>query len=229
MAIDKFSVTPGSLPILRHSFTSSGTLTVPAGINYMYILAAGGGGNQGAGSNEGIYGNFSPGNAAGGSGGVAQGWVRTIPGETLTYAIGAATGSTTVSTAGEFPFSFVGGGGASGAGNTSGAAGTTSSTQQALQFVNAGLGTLPTTTITLGTAPHYSGAGGSGVGLSGGGGAGNAVGGRGLSGLPNSTGGSGITEISNTGAGGVGGGGGGGVYNGGPQNPGGAGAVRIYY
>jgi len=228
MAIDKFSINPGSLPILRHSFTTSGTLTVPAGINYMYILAAGGGGNQGAGDNAGIYGNFQAGTAGGGAGGVAQGWVRTVPGETITYAIGAAAGATTVSTAGDFPFSFIGGAGASGSGNTAGAAGTVTLNSQALQFVNAGLGTLPTTTIGLGSAPNYSGAGGSGVGLAGGGG-GGSTGGRGLAGTPNSFGGAGITAISNTGTGGTGGGGGGGPYNGGAVAQGGIGAVRIYY
>jgi hypothetical protein len=227
MAIDKFSVAPGALPVLRYSFTSTGTLEVPAGINYMYIMAVGGGGNQGQGDNNAIYGGFQAGTSGGGGGGVAQSWVRTVPGETITYVIGAATGATTVSTAGDFPFSLIGGGGASGVMNTNGAAGTATINAQALQFVNAGLGTLPTTTIGLGSAPNYSGAGGAGVGLTGGGG--TPVGGRGLSGVPNSFGGAGVTAISNTGAGGSGGGGAGGTYNGGPVSQGGIGAVRIYY
>jgi hypothetical protein len=234
MAINKFSVAPGALPTLRYNFTSSGTLTVPAGVNYMYILAAGGGGNASTGG-FGFYGNFAAGSAGGGSGGVAQGWVRVVPGETLTYTIAASQGVTTISSAGDFPFRFQGNAGGNGStsgegGQTVGTAGTASISAQALQFVNAGLGTLPTTTIGLGTAPHYSGAGNGTAGLAGGGIA-TGTGGTGLAGVPTAQGGAGISEIATTINGGVGGGGGGGTCptNGATVGVGGAGAVRIYY
>jgi hypothetical protein len=233
MAVNKFSVAPASLPTLRYNLTTSGTLVVPAGVNYMYILAAGGGGNATNGG-TGVYGFFLAGNAQGGSGGVANGWVRVVPGETLTYSIGAAGGSTTISSSGDFRFSFTGGGGGDGStnqqgGNANGAAGTSSSTATAIQFINAGLGTLPTTTINLGTAPHYSAAGSGGGGLTGGGGA--STGGPGLAGAPSFAGGSGISELSAGINGGVGGGGAGGTK---PEanstrGLGGIGAIRIYY
>lgn len=234
MAINKFAVTPASLPTLRYNLTTSGTLTVPAGVNYMYIMAAGGGGNASSGG-SGVYGFFLAGSAAGGSAGVAQSWVRVVPGETLTYTIAAATGNTTISSSGDFPFSLTGGGGGSGStnqqgANTSGTAGTTTIVGQALTFVNAGLGTLPTTTIGIGTAPHYSAAGGGLSGLAGSGNTGG-VGGTGLAGTPSFLGGSGISEKSNNENGGVGGGGGGGnkPEQNSPNYVGGIGAIRIYY
>jgi len=232
MAIDKFSVSAGSLPVLRENFTTSSTYVVPSGVTYMYIMAAGGGGNSSTGATT-PYGGFQPGNAYGGGGGVAQGWVRTVPGETLTYTIGASGGATSISSAGDFPFRFQGNGGGSGStdqsGNqTQGTAGTTSISAQALQFVNAGLGTLPTTTIGLGSAPHYSAAGNASA-LTGGGGA--TTGGTGLAGAPSFAGGSGISAKSADFNGGVGGGGGGtgAQSNGGPYGVGGQGSVRIYY
>ena len=230
MAVNKFSVAPASLPTLRYNFTTSGTLVVPAGVNYMYILTAGGGGGAGNGSTA-PYGNFIPGSAGGGSGGVANGWVRTVPGDTLTYTIAAAGGSSTISSSGDFPFSFTGGPGNGGGSNTPGTGGTTSSVAQALQFINAGLGVLPTTTIGIVTAPHYSGAGGAGVGLAGGGATGDGAGGIGLAGTPTFPGGSGISEKSNSVNGGVGGGGGGGAKNSAETvvGTGGIGAIRIYY
>lgn len=233
MAVNKSSVAPGSLPTLRYNFTSSGTLTVPAGVNYMYIMAAGGGGNA-SGGGSGFYGNFVTGSAGGGSGGVAQGWVRVVPGETLTYTIGASQGATSISSAGDFPFRFQGNAGGAGStngegGQTQGTAGTTTFSPQALQFVNAGLGTLPTTTINLGSAPHYSAAG-TGSALAGGG-IGSGTGGSGLSGTPSAAGGAGISAIATTIDGGVGGGGGGGVASSPGQTVGvgGIGAIRIYY
>ena len=235
MAIDKFSVAPGSLPILRQNITSTGSFVVPAGVTYMYILAAGGGGNASGGGST-SYGGFLTGNAGGGSGGTAQGWVRTVPGDTLAITIGAAGGATNINSTGDFPFSFTGNGGGSGStdqggSQSNGTAGTTSIVAQALQFINAGLGTLPTTTIGIGTAPHYSAAGGAGTGLAGSGAQGNGNGGTGLSGTPSFPGGSGISAKSEGINGGVGGGGGGGTRpdTGSPQGLGGQGAVRIYY
>jgi hypothetical protein len=234
MAVNKFSVAPGALPTLRYSFESSGTLVVPAGVNYMYIMAAGGGGNASSGG-FGFYGNFVAGSAGGGSGGVAQGWVRVVPGETLTYTIAAQGGATSISSSGDFPFTFSGNGGGTGSTdgggtNTVGAAGTTTFSPQALQFVNAGLGTLPTTTIGIGSAPHYSGNGSGVAGLAGGG-IGSGTGGRGLSGAPTGAGGAGINAVGGTRNGGIGGGGGGGPTpnQNDPVGIGGQGAIRIYY
>jgi len=234
MAIDKFSNRATQLPILRHTITESGTLIVPPGVTHMYLLVAGGGGSA---SNpwSGPYGSSGEGNAAGGGGGVAQGWVRVVPGETLTCTVAAAGGTSIVSSAGDFRFSYSGLGGGGGSSSvpgthTNGAGGTTTIVNPPLTFVNIDQGTLTTTTIALGSAPHYSGAGGSGSGLTGGGGNSSTVGGGGLAGTPTATGGAGIVAISTNRTGGVGGGGGGGITPVGQSvNNGGVGAIKIFY
>jgi hypothetical protein len=238
MAIDKFSINPGQLPSLKHTISSTENFTVPVGVQYMYILAAGGGGNTGAGANT-IYGGNVPGQAGGGSGGVAQAFVRVTPGETLVCVVGGQGGTTSVTCTGAFPFRLQGNGGTNGSTTSPdgaqvvGAAGTVSISPQALSFANTGIAILPTVTIGLGSAPNYSGAGlvntTGNAGLTGGG-TGNAIGGTGLAGTPTGTGGAGITGISNTSAGGTGGGGAGGpVAVGGTPAVGGSGAIRIYY
>jgi len=103
------------------TFTSGGTLVVPAGVTTMYASGAGGGGGGGgSGAVSGITSGFS---SSGGGGGGAPG-ASTIrqsftvtPGQTLTIAIGAAGGGGSAGAAG-------GTGGVGSAGGASSIAGT---------------------------------------------------------------------------------------------------------
>lgn len=72
------------------TFTSSGTFTVPANVNRIYIEAIGAGGGGGGGSNSNSGTVLAGGGGGGGSGGVNKQWVTVTPAESLTVTIGAA-------------------------------------------------------------------------------------------------------------------------------------------
>lgn len=70
-------------------FTSSGTFTIPAGINAIKVSLQGGGGGGGGAAYSTNYGTFGNG-GAGGNGGYAEGYLTGLtPGNTLTITIGA--------------------------------------------------------------------------------------------------------------------------------------------
>ncbi len=73
----------GSGTTATTTITSTGTFSVPAGVNYITVKAWGGGGGGGGGTG----GTGSGGN--GGGGGYAKGVIATTPGETLDITIGA--------------------------------------------------------------------------------------------------------------------------------------------
>jgi hypothetical protein len=226
MAVNKSGIYANSLPQLRQTISSSGTYTVPAGINYIYIMAAGGGGSGGGGTNPGSpYAGPTPGNSGGGGGGVAQGWVPVTPGDVLNVVVAAAGGTSTVNAASgaitKFRFTAnAGGNGADSSSPTTGNGGTASALVP-LSFSAGPAATFPLPTTVIGTAigaPNYSGSG-SGAGLTGAG-----IAQSGFAGFPNSNGGAGILAVANDATGGAGGGGGGA-----PSVGGGAGGVLIFY
>lgn len=226
MAVNKSGIYATSLPQLRTTVTSSGTFTVPAGINYIYIMAAGGGGSGGGGTNPGSpYAPPTPGNSAGGGGGVAQGWVPVTPGDVLNIVVGAAGGATTVNAASnaitKFRFTGSAGGGGGNSSSPDTGAGGAASASIPLTFSSGPAELFPRPVATIATtvgAPNYSGTT-AGAGLTGAG-----IGQSGFAGFPNSNGGAGIVAIGNDATGGAGGGGGGA-----PSQSGGAGGVLIFY
>ena len=225
MAVNKSGIYATSLPQLRATITSSGTYTVPAGINYIYIMAAGGGGGGGGGTNPGSpYAGPEPGQSGGGGGGVAQGWVPVTPGDVLNVVVGAAGGNTTVNAASSAitKFRFTGGAGASGAGSSQGTvgAGGNATALIPLTFAAGPASTFPLPVTTIGTAvgaPNYAGSTAAGL-------TGSGTGQSGFAGFPNSNGGAGIVAVANDATGGAGGGGGAA-----PSQSGGAGGVLIFY
>ena len=81
-------ISQGSAPVgltLQQTITSSGSVTIPAGINYVYALLIGGGGG-GAGAPN----NTSAG-GGGGGGGVTYGWATAAT--TCTIGAGGAGGA----------------------------------------------------------------------------------------------------------------------------------------
>ena len=167
--------------------SGSGTYTTPANAKYLAIQMVGGGGNGGS----------STGTTAGGGGG-AGGWLSTIissPSATYSYAVGAATGTSTFGTA---LLSAVGGsngtsnsataaggvGGSSSGGNVANNSGSTGGYGWAsVPYFNGGFG-----------AGSFYGSGGSGGGTGNGGGlAANVVGAGGGGGVGGGSGGAGYS------------------------------------
>lgn len=203
------------------SFTNTGTtaFTVPPGVTSMQYLVVAGGGSGGG--EEG---------GGGGAGGMLQGNINVVPGQTLNITVGAGGASTNAaaglngsnsSIIGGSAVVIAVGGGAGGAVNTANSAGSGGS---------GGGGGRTSTSPTIGgsgiSGQGYSGGTGqttSGYASAGGGGAGGQ-GGNGTNNNPGGVGGSGgnglISYITGTGVYYAGGGGGGGGNNNGNPSPG---------
>ena len=250
------NLAPGSVYMSSQEFTSSGTFTVPAGVNFMsaYMFGGGGGGGGAAGGGSGFSGA-----GGGGGGGSCPQWFNfsVTPGSTLNITVGSfgvggnggtdlaggtagtAGGTSSISIGGNTLYNAYGGAGGlqSNFGGGIGAGGAGSP----LVYLSAGGGgtlgsgsTLPggtgqTNTIAYGGAGGTSTGGGNNGGGGGGGGAGSAAGGPGGNGGVGTTPGQAGTVGGGYGSGGGGGGGGQAGYAGGAGGNGGAGVVILYW
>ena len=80
------SVMPARNTLLARTTAGSGTVTVPAGVTWLYYEGGGAGGGGGPGGGSG-FSNCSGG--GGGSGGGFRGWLAVTPGQVIAYTVGA--------------------------------------------------------------------------------------------------------------------------------------------
>lgn len=102
------TVTLSGIPLMDVKTSGSGTWTIPSGVTRVRITVVGGGGNGGGGGGQG--------GSGGGGGGTAIKVLSVVAG-TLSYSVGAATASSTVSSGTNNTISTITGGGGS-TGNT---------------------------------------------------------------------------------------------------------------
>ena len=234
------SSAPITTPLTMQYFLSSGTFTVPAGINRVKVSVWGAGGGGGGG------GNGSPG-ASGAVGGFGVAYITGLtPGAAITVTVGAGgaggagggnpgtNGSAGTSTTfGTYATATAGTGGGAGPTGSPATAGTFTTTGQIVWFPRSTAGQV----VIAGGAGGVSGTGGGlgyggsgGGGLSGGGsgsgGSGSAAGNGGTAYGAGSNGGNSTASLGGTGGGVYGGAGAGGATNGGGGG-GGTGGVLV--
>ncbi len=83
--------------VMSQIFTSSGTFTVPSGINRIYVRLWGAGGGGGGAAIDSGYANSG---AGGGGGGYTEGWLSVSPQQTLTVTVGTGGAAGANSTTG---------------------------------------------------------------------------------------------------------------------------------
>ena len=113
-AVTYAKIDPALLEWNNQTFTSSGSFTVPAGVNRVYVEMSGGGGGGGGGANSGGGFYAAPGGGGGAGALPNKGWLDVSPSQVLTIAVGAGGTAGTAGASG-------------GSGGTNGGSGGTSS------------------------------------------------------------------------------------------------------
>lgn len=237
--IDTTTVSVGALTLRQQYTSSSGNFTVPAGVNFLYVRAAGGGGGGGGASGKDYVGGQ---NGGGGGAGTIEGFVivPVTPAQVIAYVVGAggAGGAgglrTTQGSNGSVgsnttfgSYTFYGANFGAGGVSSGGAAGI-GGVAFGLLYTTAG----PGGTASAGASGEASFAGAGGVGGTGpgGSGGGGGAGSKSAGGNGGSTSGApGTAGTSGSGGGGGNSGSGGGSDTGGAGGTGGAGYIDIFY